>query len=650
MIDFIQFHPDSTFIKDYYDGENPITSLKNISQINLFVGPNNSGKSRFLRNLAKQFYKYRTPAFDDKVRLPYDETRGISLTTISSIDFIKTLDKILPKLKKISLSLHDQWLSSLNKKEYFDEKTLIYSFNDWSILSHPRSKNMTDFNKSELIDLEQIKEEIKAHIDSIIKVPANRGLKTTYVPSFRSLRKFSTIKGNKKISHQVNPIDFETIQNPILGIRPFLDYFVDAVKDESNIHAAPKYIPTFPDNNIFSGESLFDDIYTLRNGNEEKRQIIKGFELFLSEKFFNNKNVELNAIEHDNIKDVFVKIGEEKEFPIFHLGDGIQAIIILIFPLFYFRKYNHIILYEEPELYLHPGMQRIFIEALRLFPLTCAFIVTHSNHILETSLDNRSQISIFSFEKSLINNQPRFHMQTFSTPDLSLLNLLGVRNSSIFLSNCCIWIEGISDRIYLKKYLELYMKEKEKAAGAKIFHEDLHFSFLEFGGNQIVHYNFDELEQPNSQIKAKRITNRLLLIHDLDENKSERHKVLASQLSKNYIPLPVREIENLLTPSILLNTLNHYRKRTAKALTSFGLDQSQYAFIPFGNVLQPLIDDGTLKKITMIVSKKATPILLNKAEFALKATSFMNNWDDMSDDAKSLIEKVYLFIHDHNKF
>lgn len=124
--------------------------------------------------------------------------------------------------------------------------------------------------------------------------------------------------------------------------------------------------------------------------------MITRFETFLSKYFFGNQPVQLNAIKHDHIEEVFVKIGLENEFPIQQLGDGIQSIILLTFPLFDHQdKAGHLVFYEEPELYMHPGMQRIFVDVIRSFKNAQCFIVTHSNHLIDSSLDRGGDVYFF---------------------------------------------------------------------------------------------------------------------------------------------------------------------------------------------------------------------------------------------------------------
>ena len=65
--------------------------------------------------------------------------------------------------------------------------------------------------------------------------------------------------------------------------------------------------------------------------------------------------------------------------------------------------------------------------------------------------------------------------------NVKILDLLGVRNSSVFLSNCVIWTEGVTDRMLLRKLLELFTDFS--------YLEDRHYSFAEYGGSNLE--NFD---------------------------------------------------------------------------------------------------------------------------------------------------------------
>jgi len=125
---------------------------------------------------------------------------------------------------------------------------------------------------------------------------------------------------------------------------------------------------------------------------------------------------------------------------------------------------------------LHPGLQRILLNLMTSdrFPNQQYFLTTHSNHLLEITQD-MEKISIYRFTKILTESkepdiEAKFNIDSVSSGNRSLLDCLGVANSSVFLSNCTIWVEGITDRLYIRKYLELYnIAHKD----AKKYSEDL---------------------------------------------------------------------------------------------------------------------------------------------------------------------------------
>lgn len=636
--------------------------VKPLSQINYFIGPNNSGKSRLLRLLLKDILNYKVPQKPENIsHIKIDANKKLALFEIS-------FEAISEKVQKFTI-LFDKCIKNTDnqnalaaifdkpEKSSFDEFELIDFYN--VINSKFTNIYSTEFDKTEVArnSLEKKRQDyVHGVFSSILSevisfTPRLADHHVTYVPSLRTLRRFlveAPEMGGKKPSYSFSESqNYELIEQDIFKSRVMFDYFLNDQNFSNQVSLNGKsYSHTIDPNRIFTGETLFNEIKRLRNSGEKDRRILTDFEHFLSFSFFESKTVSLNALDINNVKDVYIKIGVETEFPIYHLGDGIQAVILLTFPLFINRTQQHLIFYEEPELFLHPGMQRIFVDALVKFDKTQAYIATHSNHLLETSLDYPNRISIFSLKKNLgYEAMARFEIETLSSPKLSILNELGVRNSSVLLANCSIWVEGVSDRLYLRKFLEVYQKQNsEQSDGILNFKEDLHYSFFEYGGNNIVHYNFQEDGVPGN-ISAHKITNRIFLIHDRDQGNKKRHDNLRQQLNQHYFELPVLEIENLLLPEVLHNTLYSFKENDEIVIPE--LIHEEYKMTPIAVFVNKKIPNN-LKQIFTQPKGKQTSKLYNKATFAQAAIVHIKEWKDLSSDAQELTKKIFEFIKKNN--
>ena len=658
---------DNNFYSAYFENEKQLTKLSTLSRVNFFIGANNSGKSRLIRELLKDLQNYRIYQAKDAsglIPLNLNSKQQLSILEIPFQDILISVEPLISTLEKYirdpAYKMRLKSLLSIPIDTIFDEyKVYIFHADFRDVM---QSLVNGDFIKVDLLK-EDSKESVrKKYIEYLWQqlsekiggfFPLQKGFKCTYVPAYRTLRKLlidtASDEEKKSLYYSLSPRfnNYGPINEAVIRMRTVFDYFLKKQKSES-YSTEESYSTLLEIDNVFTGESLFEDIKDLRNSPEEKRKNLIEYELFLSKNFFNGNTVTLNALKINGLEDVYIKIGNEKEFPIYNLGDGIQAIILLTVPLFFNREYNHFIFYEEPELFLHPGMQRIFLEVLNDFPFVQSFIATHSNHFLDTTIDYPNNISIFSLKKEVNNGDVKFNVEMLSSPKISILNELGVRNSSVLLANCSLWVEGVSDRMYIKRYLDIYQKEhRTEKDKISLLKEDMHFTFLEYGGNNIVHYDFSPTDNDLSKIKASSICNRIFLIHDADIGKEKRHQRLKHQLKNNYYQLDVLEIENLLSPQVLIKTLDSYKLREDNTLFIPNFKIEDYENLPLGKFVNELIPKG-LKKIFSSGTNHTTPKLYNKIDFAHKALMHINNWDELTPKAQKLTKAIYKFIKKNN--
>jgi len=475
------FYLDDEIYSDYKTSK-PFKKLESISRINIFIGSNNSGKSRLLRTLFT----------DENIKYLSSE---IDLQNVNSIvDRLKRELEIY--IKKEIHNADEVMLQTIAKLEMVNSLMFGLNLNTsvrqhiYNILNY-RGNIISNFNGADLDIRNQMTKIAKKYLDEFdlaaVDFPTDLKLRNMYIPTLRGMRRLEPNDNDYYLSTTIS------------------DYFKST--DTSNLESK-----------IVTGLKLNEDIKEHLLGSREQRKQVRDFENFLSKTFFDSKEVNIIPKTKGGVIHFMID-NEEKE--IYNLGDGIQSIIILTYPLFFNqdKKVNFFI--EEPEHYLHPGFQRIFIETLLLpeFKNFQYFITTHSNHLLDITLDI-NQISIYTFKKKQTSNNIEFEIENVENEDFNILELIGVRNSSLFLSNSTIWVEGITDRIYLRRYLDLYQKDRDQK-----FIEDVHYSFVEYGGSNITHWSFLESEDStHKNIDVDRVCAKLFLISDKDDTENKDSK------------------------------------------------------------------------------------------------------------------------------
>jgi len=590
-------------------------SINNLAKVNLIVGQNNSGKSTLLRTLFS----------DNELNfIPYD----LKINDINNItnEFYTCIKDFLTKNNITSFgNIHTKI------KEY---KPIEYISNNFISKSHIQDKltqiklRNQSINTNSLISIEEVNNYIEYYtnktlekLDLVISNEYNYQFDSIYIPTLRGLR----------------PIPKNTNDSDYFKERTIDDYFkLLDIKDQKS---------------IYTGLSFYSELHNLRVTSSETIKQVESFQKFLSENFFDNKPILLIPKKGTDV--VHININNEGDFPIYRLGEGIQMIIILTYPLFFNNQKRLNVYIEEPELFLHPGMQRILLDSFtnnKLFPHHQFFISTHSNHFLDMTADY-DNISIYTLEKN--NISMKFMINNIETADSDVLNLLGVKNSSVFLSNCTIWVEGITDRIYLRKYLEIYYNY----IGQRNIKEDFHYSFVEYSGNNITHWSF--LKSAFNDVKninVDRLCGKVFLITDKDgaglkvdgsidhklikSKKTLRHEFLTEKLGKRYYCLKCREIENLLPQKIVLKVIQQLEKNINLKFKT--VNDKIYKSIPLGTFIENKCDGIKHKYASDSGS------IRDKVKFCQLAISQVNSISDMSDEAVELCKNINSFIIEMN--
>lgn len=505
--------------------------FERLSLINFFVGPVNSGKSRFLRgifaskNLQVVLKNYDMDSvysaveiFKQQIDLKLPQ-RVPSYTT----DLFKSdiEDFILNSVNNLRIQYKKKLMP---RREFIYVQNVIESLNTLArgndngihtVLSKHRLQSWettaaVEVIKNEINELLIKLEEIKNRLPGVTDCPSN----SVYVPILRSLR--SSPQDTNFLLTTTHKDYFSKTQN-----------IVDWSEGERT--------------SIFNGTGIYRFLTKKILDSSKARRQVQAYEEFLSREFFQDKEVQISPKSDDDV--VHIKIGNDEDRPIHALGDGMQALLTITLPAF-FEQERCLFFVEEPEIYLHPGLQRRLIDIISKHESLCRhqwFFTTHSNHMLDLTLDY-SCISVFHFtrEINLDSGKSKFLISQMTSPDHNILSSLGVMGSSVFRTNALIWVEGVTDRLYLKQILRIFMKK------IKInFTEDLHFSFIEFGGGNIPHFNFSKEKSNNINVTA--LINKSFVVIDGDNReKDERFQKLQDDQKEDVFCFVEKEIENVL--------------------------------------------------------------------------------------------------------
>lgn len=588
------------------DAASAYLELDNLAPITIFVGANNCGKSRLLREL----FANLEPVY---LRIGSDQQQGRSGASgacgIGSLPKIKGLIQRacgwkgirvdgLETLMSLTYQIREDWLPSWSFAALANLDRNLAS-------KYPADQRPADPEGAmKHGTVQKWRDSWQEVVSPVPRAIEYRKLKRCYVPLLRGMRP----PGVAKDSHKEEQQSYDCFAQ-----RAVDDYFSHIRSDDPlpasatpaqlfgvQLDAGYHYLK-HENLSLCSGLGIYSDLQSrLLSPEQARRDSVALFQDFLSREFFGGESVILvpalkNADGSANDV-VYIKIGAESERPIHDLGDGMQSLIICTYPIVTETQPGSLFFLEEPDLCMHPSLQRAFLDVLKSHHREKGhqfFITTHSNHLLDL-VDDADLVSVFSFsaicktEEEAVS-QPgspaRFRIRVADRRDRELLAQLGVRPSATFLSNATIWVEGVSDASYLRAYMEAFVHYlglrggdawKDTVARLRQYKEDLHYAFVEYSGANLEHYNFEgsagssscDQNGATSSLESASVSPRngrrtdvaslcatALVIADGDIadplSKGDRLDRFSRQLGHRLIVLPGKEIENLIPESLV---------------------------------------------------------------------------------------------------
>lgn len=373
-----------------------------LKKINFLIGANNSGKSNIMRLVCEHkslFYTHETK-FDslDSPQIGSGQFKFAIAVTKKQVS-----DLAVSMVRGQNYDHHAsniEWLFSTSLFDHMDKEQTLTWFN---------IDNLTTTSSS-------LNEDVARQLtkpQGFSWRNLNAGLTGTYYDSESSnmsdvLRQLSVVKPK---------ITFNSV------IIPAIRQIGEASSKLAN-------------DSDFSGSGIIERLQKLErpsiDSNQEDKKKFEKINTFLRS-VLENDSATLE-IPHD--RSMIIVHMDGKTLPLESLGTGIHEVVILAAAATILE--NTVVCIEEPELHLHPILQRKLINYLNTDTNNQYFITTHSAHLLDAT---EAQIFHVHMENGISKVNTVFNTRERS----ELCAELGYKGSDILQANCVIWVEGPSD-------------------------------------------------------------------------------------------------------------------------------------------------------------------------------------------------------------